>query len=214
MYHGQIRLLNRNSHNVTVFYRETTHGRCCILERCHGRFWFFIFLTRFFQGGVKLAILLGGNSKFYGAALIRYRASDFVRVEHFGGTSPAWPIEYHELEADYQAAEELYAVRGRATDDPTEPYHSGNYPFAPVPDEPDMAALRERLTSARVRPSHIPTGVELDAWLEAGQTTWDAYPNTCGAKMDAESCGLASALTHDNVNLQTGCAVARLEKRR
>ena len=154
---------------------------------------------------------VGGNSKFYGAALIRYRASDFEQVEHPGGTSPAWPMGYDELEADYQAAEEMYAVRGRATDDPTEPYHSGDYPFAPVPDEPDMAALRKRLTSARVHPSHIPTGVDLDAWLNAGQTTWDAYPNTCGAKMDAESCGLAKTLAYDNVSLRTGCAVARLE---
>jgi len=154
---------------------------------------------------------VGGNSKFYGAALIRYRASDFEQVEHPGGTSPAWPMGYDELEASYQAAEEIYAVRGRATDDPTEPYHSGNYPFEPVPDEPDMVALRKRLTRARVHPSHIPTGVDLDAWLDAGQTTWDAYPNTCGAKMDAESCGLDKALAHDNVSLRTGCAVARLE---
>ena len=154
---------------------------------------------------------VGGNSKFYGAALIRYRASVFEQVEHPGGRSPAWPMGYDELEADYQVAEKMYAVRGRAMDDPTEPYHSGDHPFAPVPDEPDIAALRKRLTRARVHPSHIPTGVDLDAWMDAGQTTLDAYPNTCGAKMDAESCGLAEALAHDNVSLQTSCAVTRLE---
>ncbi len=153
---------------------------------------------------------VGGNSKFYGAALIRYRAADFDKVAHAGGSTPGWPIDYDELEPDYQSAEEMYQVRGRATDDPTEPAHSGSYPHPPVPDEPDMAALRERLQRAGLRPSHIPLGVDLDRWLAAGQTTWDAYPNTCGGKMDAETCGLSAALEHENVSLRTGCSVERL----
>ncbi len=154
---------------------------------------------------------VGGNSKFYGAALIRYRASDFHAVSHSGGQTPGWPIGYEDLEADYQAAEEMYQVRGHPTDDPTEPPHSGTYPHPPVPDEPDMAALRKRLKDAGLHASHIPTGVDLEAWLAAGRTTWDAYPNTCGGKMDAETCGLAAALAHQNVTLRTGCTVHRLE---
>ncbi|WP_299694894.1 GMC family oxidoreductase [uncultured Tateyamaria sp.] len=154
---------------------------------------------------------VGGNSKFYGAALIRYRASDFDAVPQSGGQTPGWPIGYSDLEADYQAAEEMYQVRGRQADDPTEPAHSGNYPHPPVPDEPDIAALRERLKHAGLHPSHIPLGVDQAAWLAAGLTTWDAYPNTCGGKMDAETCGLAAALAHENVTLHTGCIVERLE---
>ncbi|MEL6960633.1 MAG: GMC family oxidoreductase [Pseudomonadota bacterium] len=154
---------------------------------------------------------VGGNSKFYGAALIRYRASDFDAVTHPGGATPGWPISYSDLEEQYQAAEELYQVRGRETDDPTEPDHSGDYPHPPVPDEPDMADLRERIRRAGLHPSHIPLGVDLSAWLAAGQTTWDAYPNTCGAKMDAETCGLSHALSQENVSLRTGCAVTSLE---
>ena len=154
---------------------------------------------------------VGGNSKFYGAALIRYRASDFDAVSHSGGRTPGWPIEYSELEADYQSAEEMYQVRGRQTDDPTEPAHSGHYTHPPVPDEPDLAALRARFRQAGLHPSHIPLGVDLTAWLAAGQTTWDAYPNTCGGKMDAETCGLAAAVSHENVTLRTGCTVERLE---
>ena len=154
---------------------------------------------------------VGGNSKFYGAALIRYRATDFDVVSHSVGTTPGWPISYDELEADYQAAEEMYQVRGNAAEDPTEPEHSGPYPHPPVPDEPDMAALRERMTRAGLHPSHVPLGVDLTKWLAAGQTTWDAYPNTCGAKMDAETRGLAAALTHENVTLRTGCSVERLD---
>ena len=154
---------------------------------------------------------VGGNSKFYGAALIRYRSSDFEAVAHAGGQTPGWPIAYAELEADYQAAEEMYQVRGRTTDDPTEPAHSGSYPHPPVPDEPDMADLRDRLRRAGLHPSHIPLGLDLAGWLAAGQTTWDAYPNTSGGKMDAETGGLAAALAHENVTLRTGCTVERLE---
>ncbi|MEM1236430.1 MAG: GMC family oxidoreductase [Pseudomonadota bacterium] len=154
---------------------------------------------------------VGGNSKFYGAALIRYRASDFEVVQHSGGQTAGWPIHYGELERDYQAAEEMYAVRGRAVDDPTEPPHSGEYDYPPVPDEPDMASLRGRLRRAGLSPSHIPLGVDIETWMAGGATTWDAYPNTRGGKMDAENGGLAQALTHDNVILRTGCEVHAIE---
>lgn len=153
---------------------------------------------------------VGGNSKFYGAALIRYRDADFGPRQHSGGTSAGWPISYADLEPDYQAAEQLYAVRGTPDQDPTEPPHSGGYPFAPVADEPDIAALRARLRKVGLHPASIPLGLDIDRWLKGGQTTWDAYPNTCGGKMDAETCGLASALAHSNVELRTRCRVTRL----
>ena len=153
---------------------------------------------------------VGGNSKFYGAALIRYRAEDFEPRQHMGGQSPGWPIRYEELEADYHAAEILYNVRGVTGEDPTEPPHSGDYPYPPVPDEPDIADLRLRLQHTGLTPSSVPLGVDIDRWLAHGQTTWDAYPNTCGGKMDAETTALAQALSHSNVELQTGAAVQRL----
>lgn len=153
---------------------------------------------------------VGGNSKFYGAALIRYRAEDFDPIQHRDGATPGWPISYEELEPDYQAAEAFYHVRGAAHEDPTEPPHSGDYAYAPVPDEPDMADLRQRLKRAGLTPSPIPLGLDIDRWLAAGATTWDAYPDTCGGKMDAETCGLAEALAHKNVSLRTGCEVQRL----
>ena len=36
---------------------------------------------------------VGGNTKFYGAALFRLRPEDFGELRHHGGISPAWPIE-------------------------------------------------------------------------------------------------------------------------
>ena len=35
---------------------------------------------------------VGGNTTFYGAALMRLRNRDFQEVRHAGGISPAWPI--------------------------------------------------------------------------------------------------------------------------
>lgn len=153
---------------------------------------------------------VGGNSKFYGAALIRFREQDFSPRQHMGGTAPGWPISYADLEADYQAAEELYRVRGERGDDPTEPHHSGEYPEPAVPHEADILDLKRRLFEVGLNPCSVPLGVDLAAWLEAGKTTWDAFPNTCGGKMDAETCALTAALAHANVTLKTGCIVTRI----
>ena len=37
---------------------------------------------------------VGGNSKFYGAVMIRYRERDFDGIEHAGGPAPAWPFDW------------------------------------------------------------------------------------------------------------------------
>lgn len=153
---------------------------------------------------------VGGNSKFYGAVLIRYRAEDFSPLRHRGGTTPGWPISYDAFEPWYQAAEELYQVRGDAGQDPSEPRHSGAYPHAPVPDEPAIADLRARLRRVGLRPASLPLGVDIARWLERARTPWDAFPDTTGAKMDAETVGIARALAHPNVTLETGALATRL----
>ena len=152
----------------------------------------------------------GGNSKFYGAVLMRYRAEDFAPLRHLGGTTRGWPFGYAQMEPWYQAAEALYQVRGIMGEDPTEPAHSGTYVFPPVPDEPAIADLRARLQRVGLHPSSLPLGVDIDRWLAKGQTPWDAFPDTCGGKMDAETVGLARAMQHPNVTLQTGARVVRL----
>jgi len=153
---------------------------------------------------------VGGNSKFYGAVLLRYRAADFAPIRHLEGTTPGWPFGYDTLEPWYQAAETLYQVRGQLGHDPTEPPHSGRYPHPPVPDEPAIADLRRRLAAVGLHPASLPLGVDIDRWLVGGKTTWDAYPGTMPGKLDAETVGLAAALAHPNVSLRTGCRVTRL----
>jgi choline dehydrogenase-like flavoprotein len=80
-----------------------------------------------------------------------------------------------------------------------------------VPDEPSIADLRARLKRAGVRPSALPLGLDLDAWMKRAATPWDAFPDTTGAKSDGESIGIAAALEHPNVTLETGALVTRLE---
>ena len=92
-----------------------------------------------FHPGVHYYV--GGNTKVYGAALPRLRREDFGALEHEGGTSPAWPISYEELEPYYAAAERIYRVHGEPGQDPTEPPRSGPFPFPAVPHEPYIEAL-------------------------------------------------------------------------
>lgn len=152
----------------------------------------------------------GGNSKFYGAVLMRYRAEDFSPLRHMGGTTPGWPIPYDTIEPFYQAAERMYQVRGTLGEDPTEPRHSGPYAHPPVPHEPDMLDLCRRLAAQGLHPGTLPLGVDIDVWLKGGAVTFDGFPNTRGGKMDAETVGLAEALKHPNVTLVTGARVTRL----
>jgi choline dehydrogenase-like flavoprotein len=67
---------------------------------------------------------VGGNTKFYGAALFRLREQDFGEVRHYEGVSPSWPIAYQDLEPYYAEAERLYHVHGTRGADPTEPWAS------------------------------------------------------------------------------------------
>ncbi len=153
---------------------------------------------------------VGGNTKMYGGVLLRFRKEDFAPISHMGGVSAGWPLSYDDFAPYYDRAEALYQVRGALGDDPSEPAHTGGYPHAAVPHEPVIADLARRLKAAGLNPSPLPLGVDLDRWLAHGATPWDGHPDTCGGKMDAETCGLAEALKHPNVTLQTGTHVERL----
>ena len=153
---------------------------------------------------------VGGNSKFYGAVMLRYRERDFEALEHADGVSPGWPISYRDLEPWYCAAENLFQVRGALGQDPTEPAHSSPYPHPPVPDEPAIASARERLRKVGLHPFSLPLAIDIDRWLSHAKTPWDAYPDTRTGKLDAETAALAIALNQPSVSLVTGAMVERL----
>ncbi len=119
---------------------------------------------------------VGGNSKFYGAVLIRYRKEDFAAMEHFGGVSPAWPFSYDEFEPWYSRAEQLFRVRGTLGEDPTEPFHSIPYAFKPVPDEAPIARARAELKGLGLHPASLPLGVDIDTWLKDGENRLARFP--------------------------------------
>ncbi len=154
---------------------------------------------------------VGGNSKLFGAVLLRYRAEDFTEMQHLGGVSPAWPFPYEELEPWYGKAERLFDVRGELGQDPTEPSHSTPYPHGPVPDEPSIARARAELAAQGLHPATLPLGVDIDAWLAGGRTPWDGFPNTGQGKRDAETAPLAAALKDPNIELITSAHVETLQ---
>ena len=153
---------------------------------------------------------VGGNTKLYGAVLLRYRAQDFAPIAYRDGATPGWPFAYEELEPWYTRAEALYNVRGALGFDRSEPPHSQPYPYPPVADEPAIARVRERMTRVGLHPFPLPLGLDIDRWLQRAKTPWDAFPDTGAGKMDAESCGLAEALRYPNVELREDARVGRL----
>ena len=164
----------------------------------------------------QIHYFVGGATKLYGAALYRLRKEDFGELQHHGGVSPAWPIEYEELEPYYTMAEQLYEVRGARGEDPTEPPASAPYPYPAISHEPRIQQLSDDLEAAGHRPFHAPCGVRL---TEANMPyshcvrcpTCDGFPCLVHAKSDAEVLGVRPALEHANVTLLTNARVVKLE---
>ncbi len=159
---------------------------------------------------------VGGNTKFYGAALFRLRERDFGELAHAAGISPAWPISYADLEPYYTEAEHLYRVHGERGSDPTEPWASQPYRFPPVSHEPRMARLDADLRRIGWSPFPVPLGVMLDEsdpqrsrCIRCG--TCDGYPCLVSAKSDAQVVCVDPALRHTGVSLLTGARVLRLD---
>jgi choline dehydrogenase-like flavoprotein len=154
---------------------------------------------------------VGGHTKFFGTAMFRFRTRDFEAVEHDEGVSPAWPIDYAELEPWYAQAERLFGVHGQAGDDPTEPPRSGPYPLPPIPHEPLMDEMAQSFRALGLKPFHMPSSISLHPGGACVRcSTCDAFPCRVDAKGDAEICLIDPALRHANVTLQTGSTVTRL----
>lgn len=158
---------------------------------------------------------VGGNTKVYGAALLRMREHDFGAVRHYGGLSPAWPISYNDLEPYYAQAERLYSVHGVRGTDPCEPRASTPFVAPPIPHEPRMQELFDDLRAQGLRPFPVPLGVRLHTGDRAEPPTalsnFDGYPDLTEVKADAHVCGVRPALANRNVTLVTGAFVERLE---
>ena len=159
---------------------------------------------------------VGGNTKFYGAALLRFREEDFGEVKHHGGISPAWPLSYQDFEPYYTRAEELYHVHGERGADPTEPKASRDYFYPPVSHEARIQELYDDLRRTGHKPFYLPLGIMLNEKDRHASRcircdTCDGFPCLVNAKADAQVISVDPALEHSNVELRTHAFVKRLE---
>jgi choline dehydrogenase-like flavoprotein len=159
---------------------------------------------------------VGGNTTFYGAALMRLRGRDFEEVRHAGGTSPAWPISLADLAPWYAEAEMLWRVHGNRGDDPTEAGDEPPYAYAAVRDDPGIAQLRGHWQAQGWRPFSLPLGINLDQAHPVTSAcirckTCGGYPCLVKAKSDARTIAIEPIMNASNVTLLTGRKVKRLE---
>ena len=151
---------------------------------------------------------VGGNSKFYGAVLIRYRKEDFAELEHLGGVSPAWPFPYDELEPWYRQAEQLFRVRGDAGRGPDRAVPlRAPIPFRRCPTSRRSPRARAELKALGLHPASLPLGVDIDALAGRRARRLGCLSRHRHGKMDAETAALAAALTDPNIQLETGAHV-------
>ncbi|ASK28604.1 dehydrogenase [Chryseobacterium sp. T16E-39] len=157
---------------------------------------------------------VGGNTKFYGAALFRLREEDFKEIKHYGGISPSWPIQYEDLKEYYLEAEKLFHVHGKRGSDPTEPFDSEPYPNPPLPHEPRIQEIVDQLTDYGFHPFELPVGVNFKPHNAANAPytldRFDGFPDASERKGDAHLCSLSKALEYPNVELMINTKVLRL----
>lgn len=158
---------------------------------------------------------VGGNTKFYGAALFRMRKEDFGELRHYDGISPAWPITYDELEPFYAQAEQVFHVHGTRGEDPTEPWSSSPFPHPAVSHEERIQHLAEDFATMGVKPFHVPLGIQIKESDRQSAcvrcATCDGFPCLLNAKSDSQVCGIDRALEYPNVTLLTNTLVKKLE---
>lgn len=159
---------------------------------------------------------VGGNTTFYGAALMRMRERDFTQVQHAGGVSPAWPISLQDLAPYYAEAERLWQVHGARGVDPTETGDEPPYAYPAIQHDPGVAELKAHWEQQGWRPFSLPLGVRLDEARPVTSTcikcrTCGGYPCLLRGKCDARTVAIEPLLDLPNVTLLTGRKVRRVE---
>jgi choline dehydrogenase-like flavoprotein len=135
---------------------------------------------------------LGGKTKWYGAALLRFSPAEF-RGDPARGFL-AWPIGYEDLETYYEEAERLLGVRT-------------------FPVEPDIQCLAARLraTDARWSTQPLQLGLSADILSHPHEARhFDGFASAKGLKSDAQLCLLERVREKRNLQVLTGKAVRTL----
>ena len=176
-------LEEQNRSNVDIFKRERYHAPEQWYDSAGEPF------------SPQMNYAIGGNTKIYGAVLMRFRERDFEAVNHQAGISPEWGLKYQDFEPYYTEAEQLYLVHGQMDADPTEPSHSQDYPFPSIAHDPQIEGMVEALTQHHLHPAPLPLGLTRQ---------------TDDPTNDSEVSGIVPALSHPNVTLKTGAKVVCL----
>ena len=159
---------------------------------------------------------VGGNTSFYGAALMRFKPLDFERVEHFDGISPAWPVTYEDMRPWYEVAERIWEVHGERGIDPTDDPNDPPYPFPALAHDPGMIRLKEHFEDLGWTPSPLPLGIRRnDQDPRDGKCvrckTCGGFPCRLLAKVDARTAALKPLEAYPNVTLLPGHKVLELK---
>jgi len=135
---------------------------------------------------------LGGKTKWYGAALLRFGAHEF-EAESAHRCLP-WPIGYGDLAPYYDEAERLLDLHQ-------------------FPIEPNLQAIASGLArkDPRWRKTPMPIGLAADI-LDHGDEArhFDGFASPGGFKSDAEHCLLSRLRNKPNLAIETGRAVKAL----
>ncbi len=158
----------------------------------------------------------GGNTTFYGAALMRMKKRDFEVVQHKGGVSPAWALDYAAMAPWYQKAELLWEVHGQRGVDPNDQPSDPPFPFPPLVNDPGVAQLEAHFQKIGWTPSPLPLGIRRNDFDPALAPcirckTCGGYPCQVLAKVDARTAVLNPACAQANVTLLTGRLATRIE---
>jgi choline dehydrogenase-like flavoprotein len=159
---------------------------------------------------------VGGNTSFYGGALMRFKRDDFAQTFHAGGLSPAWPISYDDMKPWYEQAEIIWEVHGSRGIDPTDEDNDPPYPFPALVHDPSVERLRQHFEHIGWTPSPLPLAIrrndqEPSQGLCIRCKTCGGYPCKILAKGDARTAALATLKDAPNVTLLAGYKVVKLE---
>ena len=134
---------------------------------------------------------VGGKTRWYGAALLRYAPHEFAADAAHG--CRAWPIAYRDLEPYYLEAERLLGVRE-------------------FEREPSLSRIVARLArSGGWRAEPLPMGLAPDIVEDAHEAAhFDGFASARGLKADAQSAFLERAGGANRLTTLAGAPVASL----
>lgn len=164
---------------------------------------------------------VGGNTNFYGAALMRMKPKDFEEVVHYGNEiSPSWPISYSEFAPWYEKGEAFFKVRGERKIDPNDDMNAPPFPYPPIKHDREISGLLNHLKSKGMTPSPLPLGIDYVPDKEGYSSSLEGkcircatcagHPCLAMGKSDARSLCIAPIINMPNVTLLTDCKALKL----